>query len=83
MTKAKTPKELILDAAATGRISLTDLDDGDDFEAVAEYLDYTSDEGAREIAIAAGLIEDTAGDIHEIMYESARRRARDAGIKGA
>ena len=73
----------ILKAAAEGKITLANIEDGADFENVEEWLEYAGEHDIEEVAIDAGLIEDTRPDINELNYEMNRRIARDMGIKGA
>ena len=73
----------IIKAADEGKITLSALDDGADFQSVAEYLEYCSERAIQDIAIRFSLIADEAGDIHEMNRAADRERARFADIRGA
>ena len=73
----------IIKAAAEGKITLANIEDGDDFDSIEEWIEYASDHDIEEVAIDAGLIGDTRPDIYEINERMTRERARFAGIKGA
>lgn len=81
MTTETTLRQLIADAVAAGEI--TSIDGAEEFDSVEEFLEYCSIIELRDIAEDHGLIARRGRDIHEIMAESARWRARWAGIRGA
>ncbi len=82
MLSEQTLRDLILVAVADGRITSADLPDATEFEDISEYLEYCGKWDLHALAVEHELIAKPR-DIHEVMDESMRRRARWAGIRGA
>ncbi len=81
ITTTKTLKTLIIAAAEAGSLTLGSIDGGEDFETIAEWLEYAGEREIEDVATAAGLTEGTTGaDIHELNHQMARQRASDKGI---
>ncbi len=73
-------KSAISRAAEAGDIALSQIEGGEDFSSVSEWLEYASNSEIEDVAITARLIVDEAGDIHKINHENDTRRAVYAGI---
>jgi len=74
-------RKIISDKAAAGHISLSDIEDGDDFDSVSEWLEYAGAADLEAVAEKAIAINATPfGEISERDYDARRGLAKTKGM---